>query len=103
MTNFLKKKLEGTPEDKARKQQLKQDVDSARWEGRRKGSIERARHEGYRQGRQGGGGVLGTLAKIGDVGAGVSSSPVFENPFETGPRKRQSKRNKRRREPDFPF
>jgi len=101
LTNYLKKKLEGTPEDKARKQQLKQDVDAARWEGRRKGSLERARKEGYRQGRQGGGGILGALAKIGDVGAGVSSSPVFENPFEIQQHKRR--RGKRRRESDFPF
>ena len=110
MTNFLKKKLEGTPEDKARKQQLKQDMDAARWEGRRKGSIERARKEGYRQGKQCGGGIMDGLAEIGAhidptgrFGKGDFSVNPAENPFDIGPRKRRSKRSKRRRESDFPF
>lgn len=65
LTNFIKKKLEGDPVKKQRNQQLKQEMDAARWEGKHKGSIERARSEGYRQGKQGGGGIMGGLANIG--------------------------------------
>jgi hypothetical protein len=95
LTKFLEKKLKGDPAQKQRNQQLKQDMDTARWEGKRKGSLERARREGYRQGKQGGG-ILGTLA------ANVNPNPNFENPF--APTSRSTRRHKRRRrENDFLF
>jgi hypothetical protein len=65
LTKFLEKKLKGDPAQKQRNQQLKQEMDTARWEGKRKGSLERARREGYRQGKQGGSGIMGGLASIG--------------------------------------
>jgi len=129
LTNFLKKKLEGTPEDKARKQQLKQETKEARWEGKRKGSIERARREGYHEGRGTSKRGLSFADPLGGLGG---TSGVFANPFvSTAPRKhstrhsgkgkgttikvdgatitihnRQKSRQhhrKRRRESDFPF
>jgi hypothetical protein len=107
LTAFLKKKLEGDPQEREiRKRQdlaLKRAGEQARWEGKRKGTVKREYNRGRHEGEQGGGGILNTLAKIGEVGQGISSSPVFENPFETEHRKRHSKRGKRRREPEFPF
>ena len=69
LTKFLEKKLKGDPQEREmRKRQelaLKREGEQARWEGKRKGIIQRERAKGLREGRQGGGRIMGGLAEIG--------------------------------------
>ena len=78
----LSQKVTASKEQRQRKQlneaALQKDLEKARWEGRRKGLIQQARKESYRQAKTkpSGSGFLGTL---GNVGARANAGLNFMN------------------------
>jgi len=93
--NFIKKKIEGSPEDRAKRQKLNSDVKAAKWESYSKGRVDRARKEGYAQGKSPGL-SLGGLEIVGGIGGGPGFSvDPYANPFG-GSSPRRSARSHRK-------
>lgn len=82
--SYLDRKIKEHKENNFRQKAIDKKAEVARWQARERGTIARAKTEGYKQGKTGGGGMLNAFA-------GIGNAPIFQdNPFSIGPSPRRS-------------